>query len=65
MPSVLHVNLLSCCKGDGRKRFEHPYAFWPPDLKVLTFEKNFFTKNELKESKDHIGKEIFKKIAVL
>ena len=62
---MLHVDLQSCCKADGRKGFEHLHTFWPPDPKVLTFEKNFFTKNKLKESKDHIGKEILKKIAVL
>ena len=53
---MLHLHLLSCYKADGLKAFEHPHAFWPPDPKVLTFKRTFFTKNKPKESKDHIDK---------
>ena len=51
---MLQVRLLFCCKADGQKGFEHLHTFWPPDPKVLTLEKNLFTRNELLRSRNII-----------
>ena len=56
------MHLISCCKVDGRRGFEHSHTLWSPEPNVLTLTKNIFDENDSKVSMNDTNKDILKNV---